>query len=165
MDNARAMHQRWPTANENTKSAAFAEYRLEKVLYRLRNDFVEDFSYADIHRDLESSRILPSEMLSAIRTMKFERERIEYLFFLLVFNASAPAFNEFLHILQDKYEWLADRLRSAVHESNRTGDTVTDDDYQESIVRLRKEIPKHVDFNVHRCKFVSKKTSFRCIRQ
>lgn len=155
MDIARAVHQRWPTANENTKSAAFDEYRLEKVLCQRKNDFIDDFSYADIHRDLENSRILPSDMLSAIRTMKFERERIDYLFFLLVYNASTPAFSDFLHILKDKYEWLAERISSAVLESNRTVDAVTDDDYHGSIVRLRKEIPKHVDFNVHRCKFVS----------
>lgn len=157
MDNARAIHQRLPPANENKKSSAFDEYRLEKILCKRKNDFIDDFSYADIHRDMESSRILPSEKLSAIRMMKFERERIEYLFFLLVYNASIPAFHDFLHILGDKYEWLAEKIRSDyVQDENRTEDTATDDDYHESIVRLRKELPKHVDFNVHRCKFVSK---------
>lgn len=156
-NNARAMHERWPPANENTKSAAFDGYRLEKILCQRKSDFIEDFSYADIHRDMESNRILPSEKLSVIKAMKFERERIEYLFFLLVYNASVSAFDDFLHILRDKYEWLAERIRlDYVHNLNRTEDTATDSgDYHESIVRLRKEIPKHVDFNVHRCKFVS----------
>lgn len=156
MDNARAIHQRWPPANENTRSAAFHGYRVEKVLCERKNDFIDDFAYADIHLDMESSRILASDKLSAIKTMKTERERIEYLFFLLVYSASASAFNDFLNILRDKYEWLAERIRlDFEHALTRADDIATDGDYHEPIVRLRKEIPKHVDFNVHRCKFVS----------
>lgn len=151
MDNARA---RWPLANENAASAAFAEYRLEKILYQHKNDFIDDFSYADIHSDMQRNKILPPEMLSAIKTMKLERERIEYLFFLLVHQASSSAFTNFILILKDKYEWLSERLYQDFHRMESNNAT-TDDDYHGPIARLRREIPKHVDFNVHRCKFVS----------
>lgn len=158
--NARAMQQRRPAANIHTKSTALEKYLLEKVLSQRKNDFIEDFSYGDIHRDMESTRILPSEKLSIIRTMKFERERIEYLFFLLVCNVGLCPFRNFLVILREKYEWLAERVQldlDYVHDINLREDTAADDDYHDAIVRLRKEIPKHVDFNVHRCKYVRNK--------
>lgn len=153
MDNEREMHQRRPTANENAKSAAFDGYRLEKVLCQRKSEFIDDFAYADIHRDMERGRILPSEKLNAIKKIRIDRERIEYLFFLLIYKASTAAFAEFSHILHEKYEWLADRIELDLRNLNRTDDT--DEDYYEPIILLRKEIPKHVDYNVHRCKYVS----------
>lgn len=159
MDNSFGMHVGWQPAIDTTRpSMVFDEYRVERILSQRKSHFIEDFTYADICRDLKNARILSDDELTAIRTMKIERERIEYLFFLLVYADNGAAFNAFLNVLQDKYEWLAEQIRSDWMRSlGRSHEMLTDDvvDYREAISRLRKEIPKHIDFNVHRCKFVS----------
>lgn len=138
--------------NESAIATIQREYRLEKVLAKRKDDFLRDFSFVDIRHDLEKSKILPYDDIRSINQLSTERERIEKLFFLITYKC-LRYLDEFLRILKEKYDWLASAIQGDISDHPPH----SGDDYLDDIRELRKEIPRHVDYNIHRCESVSRK--------
>lgn len=126
------------------------EYCLEKILANRKNEFIVDFAFNDIRDDLKFYEILSDDDIKLIIQLNTERERIDKLFFFLIYKY-IRCFDDFLRILKEKYDWLACAIQRDLREYTQ----YSNDDYHEQIRDLRKEIPKHVDYNIHRCGSVS----------
>lgn len=127
------------------------EYNIEKVLAIWKKDFILDFSFVDIAKDLERANILSTNDIENIKILKPEKEKIEKLFFYLIYRKTN--FYDFLNVLRLKYVWLANNVEDNLNRLTEAGQP--SDAYYEKIRRLRREIPKHADVNVHRCAYVS----------
>lgn len=146
-----------------------SEYDHEKVLSMCRDDFDQDFELIDVYRDLENGNVLTLSDLKAIWRCSNKRERIDKLFFLLVIRGD-KAFQNFLCELKKTYSWLALKIEQDLNNvrgnhnhnhnhrqpiiSNQYYPDDTRDAFYEKILRLRKELPKFEDFNIHRCELV-----------
>lgn len=127
------------------------EYNIEKVLAIWKKDFILDFTFVDIAKDLERANILSTTDIDCIKVLKLEKEKIEKLFFYLIYRKTN--FYDFLNVLRLKYVWLANNVEENFNRLNEAGQP--SDEYYGKIRRLRREIPKHADINVHRCAYVS----------
>lgn len=134
------------------------EYNIEKLLAIRKKDFILDFSFFDIVKDLERANVLSTGDLDNIK-LSPEKERIEKLFFYLIYRKAN--FYKFLNVLRLKYQWLAAHIELDLQSFIADGQPR--DEYFDKIRRLRKEIPKHADLNVHRCAYVSINVLNTCV--
>lgn len=135
-------------------SVTLREYDREKVLSTCREEFITDFEFADIRKELETENVFSIKDLDSIRKMKNEEERIDRLLFLLVIK-SQKQIDKFVGVLRKKYLWLADSIQEKLNEQLRIINARDEDDYYEKILNLRKELPGFADGNIHRSEFVS----------
>lgn len=128
------------------------EYQHEKILTLCRDEFFEDFDFDDV----EKSNVLPFSDLKAISRCMTKEDRVDKLFFLLVIRGQT-AFQSFLCELKKNYPWLATKIERYLNTEQAYNNINENypDDYCSRILRLRKELPKFVDFNIHRCDLVS----------
>lgn len=129
------------------------EFIHEKVLSLSRSEFLVDFDISDVYRDLENRNVLKLNDLKAIQRCSGKEEKIDMLFFLLVIRGK-NAFDSFLYILKASYSWLSQAIEQRLPEERATNSHEYGDANLESILKLRKELPKFVDFNIHRCELV-----------
>lgn len=127
------------------------EYVLEKVLTLHKNEFVRDFVFMDVAELMKRAHLFTEVELQAIQMMENEKERIDKMFFLLIYKNKN--IDEFLRVLRLRYNWLANQIEIDLKHLGEDG--ALPDDYFHKIRRLRREIPRHIDFNVHRCEYVS----------
>lgn len=131
------------------------EYDREFVLTLCRDLFIQDFDFNDVYKDLVNANVLPPSELEQIRSCKRD-EQIDRLFFLIVIRAE-DIFREFVDQLRKTYSWLAVEIERKLHQlrMNHQGIVIRNEFYYEKITNLRKELPKFVDFNIHRCEWVN----------
>lgn len=132
------------------------EYEKEYVLALCRDLFIQDFDFNDIYKDLVNANVLPLSDLELIRRSCRQDERIDRLFFLVVIRGE-NVFREFLDQLRKTYSWLAVEIERKLHElrMNQQEIVINNEYFYEKILNLRKELPKFVDFNIHRCEWVN----------
>lgn len=130
------------------------EYVREKVLSKCRDKFIADFEFGDIHRDLSNANVLPLTELDTIARSPSKEEQVDKLFFLLVIRGD-DTYNAFKFQLRAKYGWLL-RAIEAIESEEQSEYQIRD--YQSrnygKIRDLHKELPKFVDYNIHRCELV-----------
>lgn len=128
------------------------EYVREIVLSKCRDKFIRDFEFNDIHRDLSNANVLPLAELDMIARYASRDDLVDALFFLLVIRGD-EVFNAFKYQLRAKYDWLYQGIERAEHIIRDVAPS--DLEYHDKLVELRKELPKFVDYNIHRCDLVS----------
>lgn len=137
--------------NRSISNQIIHEYNVEKALYGNDNAFIHDFAFADIAPTLKRHNIFTDAELKSIQLLDTERERIDKMFFLIVYKNKN--IEDFLNVLRVSYDWLAIGIEDDLKIFN---DNSVDDEFLfQKIRQLRKEIPRHIDYNVHRCGFVS----------
>lgn len=127
------------------------EYNLEKVLSVHKDAFARDFTFMDLASLLKQYNLFNDAELKSIYDIKNEDERIDKLFFLIVYKNKNV--NEFLRLLKLRYQWLADKLKEDLDMLNSMD--IQHENYFNKMRQLRKEIPRHIDYNVHRCEWVN----------
>lgn len=127
------------------------EYLLEKVLCSRKDEFIRDFEIKDVAVDLKKNFLFRDDEIKEISAQKTTALRIEKLFFLIVYKNKK--IETFLNVIRSQYDWLANPVQIDLKMLNDIG--VEDEEYYKNIRRLRKEIPRHIDYNVHRCEYVS----------
>lgn len=130
------------------------EFIHEKVLSLSRSDFLDDFDINDVYRELENRNIFKLNDLKEIQRCSGKEEKMDMLFFLLVIRGK-NTFDNFLHILRATYSWLSLAIEQRLREERASHAHDYGDANLESILKLRKELPKFVDFNIHRCELVN----------
>lgn len=129
-----------------------SEYVREKVLFKCRDKFIRDFEFTDIHRDLSNANVLPLTDLDMIARNSTRDDQVDALFFLLVIRGD-DVFNAFKYQLRTKYDWLYQDIERAEHIERDI--TTSHLEYWDKLLELRKELPKFVDYNIHRCDLVN----------
>lgn len=127
------------------------EYLLEKVLSTCKDEFIRDFDIRDVASLLKRAGIFKDEEIHEIVKESSPTARIEKLFFMVVYKNKN--IEEFLRVIRMPYDWLANRIDMDLKMLYEIG--IEQDEYYQNIRRLRKEIPRHNDYNVHRCEYVS----------
>lgn len=130
------------------------EYIHEKVLCLSRFEFLDDFDINDVYRELENRNILKLNDLKEFQKCSGKEEKIDMLFLLLVIRGKST-FDNFLHILKTSYSWLSLAIEQRLRDERATHSHDYSDANFENILKLRKELPKFVDFNIHRCELVN----------
>lgn len=130
------------------------EFMHEKVLSLSRSKFLDDFEINDVYRELENRNILKLNDLKEMQKCSGKEEKIDMLFFLLVIRGK-KTFDSFLNILKTPYPWLSLAIEQRLREENAPHLHDYGDANLDSILKLRKELPKFVDFNIHRCDLVN----------
>lgn len=131
------------------------EFIHEKVLSLSRSEFLDDFEINDVYRELDNKNILKLNDLKEMQKCSGKEEKIDMLFFLLVIRGKTT-FDNFFHILKTQYSWLSVAIEQRLREERAAHSNDYGDASLESILKLRKELPKFVDFNIHRCELVNK---------
>lgn len=131
------------------------EYVREIVLDKCRDKFINDFDFGDIRRDLANASVLPLTDLDKIMRSKPGAEQIDNLFFRLVIRGD-DAYNKFKYQLHAKYGWLLRAIEVAEAEVQNERDMNNLLlPYKGKVIELIKELPRFVDYNIHRCELVN----------
>lgn len=137
------------------------EYQLEKVLSTCKDEFVRDFDVIDIRHGLITNDIFTNDEIKEITSEQTNSMRIEKMFFLLVYKNKD--LRTFMSVLSVNYDWLSRRIEETQRIVFEVG--VDHEEYYNSIRRLRKEIPRHIDYNVHRHDYVSTISMFSGLQE
>lgn len=137
--------------SRSTSNQIIHEYNVEKALDGSYNAFIRDFEFVDIVPALKRNNLFTDAELKSIQLLDTERERIDKMFFLIAYKNKN--IENFLNVLRVPYDWLAIAIEDDLKTFNDNG--VEEEFLFQKIRQLRKEIPRHMDYNVHRCEFVS----------
>lgn len=118
----------------------------EDVLFRWEDDFAEDFDFADIKMESVHTILFTEQECNVILSYTKRREQIKKMFDILV--DGRKNLNIFIDVLAEKYDWLADKLK----REDRSAEMEM---FKRQVDSLRAELPKHLDLNVKRTKYVS----------
>lgn len=118
----------------------------EEILFRWEDDFAEDFDFVDIQLESVQTILFTEHECNTITSYAKRREQIKKMFSILV--DGRKNLNIFIDVLSDKYDWLADKLKKEDGSPEM-------DMYRKQVDTLRAELPKHLDLNVERSKYVS----------
>lgn len=121
--------------------------KYSEVLRRYEQEFYVDFAFEDIERDL--SELLEEDEINDIKRQATEQQRIDKLFFLLIYKKKySQNSNQFFNILKKSYDWLEEKLQNSLN-------LAVNDKLIQDFRRTIKDIPNNRDLNIHRTNFVS----------
>lgn len=127
-----------------------ATLKAQEVLTRYTDNFQRDFDFDDVVDDVRRYVLTDTECADILSHTQSVAEQIDKLIFVL--STSAHKLGEFINAIEEKYCWLAQRMRSALLDDSK------DDELElmrQQIQELRSQIPRLEAFNVQRKHYVS----------
>lgn len=131
---------------------SLAMLKAQEVLVRYTDDFQKDFDFDDVVDDVRRYVLTDAECTDILSHTQSAAEQIDKLIFVL--STSAHKLADFINAIEEKYYWLAQRMRSALQDDSK------DDELElirQQIQELRSRIPRLEAFNVQRKHYVSVK--------
>lgn len=138
------------TARHPVTMVTLAMLKAQEVLVRYTDDFQKDFDFDDVVDDVRRYVLTDAECADILSHAHSAAEQIDKLIFVL--STSAHKLGEFINAIEEKYCWLAQRMRSALQDDSKDAEL---DLIRQKIQELRGRIPRLEAFNVQRKHYVS----------
>lgn len=139
-----------PPSTLHTTMINLAVLKAQEVLVRYADSFHRDFDFDDVLDDVRRYVLSDAECSQILAHRADPTQQIEQLIFVL--STSAHRLSDFINAIEEKYDWLAQRMRSALDDAARDAELV---EMLQQIQELRSQIPRLEAINVQRKYYVS----------
>lgn len=123
--------------------------KAQEVLVRYSDQFQRDFDFEDVLYDVRRY-VLSDAECADILSYASENEQCEKLMFVL--SMATHKLTDFLNAIEQKYAWLAQRMRLALRDVSKDEEL---ERMRQQIEELRSHIPRLEARNVQRKDYVS----------
>lgn len=122
--------------------------KAQEVLVRYGDQFQRNFDFDDVLYDVRRY-VLSDAECADILSHASDEERCDKLMFVL--STATHRLGDFINAIEEKYEWLAQRMRLALRDVSKDGELEL---MRQQIEELRNHIPRLEARNVQRKEYV-----------